>query len=78
MTNGLDANKPVWNWWSAPKADTLEPYDRGVAYIGASDEIFVQAGGSSTTTLESLVIFKTSNEWRNGKTLFYQNQNLGN
>lgn len=71
ISNGLDANNPVWNWWSAPKDDKLRPFDRGVAYLGANDEIYVQAGGLSTTTLESLVNFKTTGQWVNGKAFFF-------
>ncbi|KAG2204709.1 hypothetical protein INT47_012005, partial [Mucor saturninus] len=70
IVNGLeDTNNPSWTWWSAPKDDKLRPFDRGVAYLGANDEIFVQAGGLSTTTLESLVNFKTNGQWVNATTV---------
>jgi hypothetical protein len=60
ITNGLDTNNAQWYFWTAKKTPELIPFTRGVAFQGANNQIFVQAGLNSSTELENMALYNPS------------------
>ncbi|KAI8083964.1 uncharacterized protein B0P05DRAFT_535629 [Gilbertella persicaria] len=56
-TNGIDVNKPEWLSRTGPLANSsiLKPFERGVAFMGYNQQVFVQGGNGTSTEMEHMM-----------------------
>ncbi|KAI8881796.1 galactose oxidase [Backusella circina FSU 941] len=57
LTSGLSTGSPPWAYSVAPDSSLIKPYERGVAFLGANNKIFIQGGFDTTTQVRSMVSY---------------------
>ncbi|KAI8328465.1 hypothetical protein EDC96DRAFT_530529 [Choanephora cucurbitarum] len=63
--NGIDINQPEWLERTGPSnSSVLKPFEKGVAFQGYNDQVFVQGGEGASSTMQQLMRYNPStDEW---------------